>query len=198
MKRSLFVLATAALGSLSIVTLAEYGSLPNPMPVHFDLAGRADGWGSPLVGAWLLPAVSAGVLGASRFFPHEPKREAAEITALFLVALQALVLRAALSGTGELGGFFPLVLGSFQIALGLWFPRLRRNRWIGIRVPWTLGSDENWARTHRFGGALFVTSGLLALLFAVLAPVYVATGVALVALLAASLVATVYSYRLAH
>ena len=41
-------------------------------------------------------------------------------------------------------------LGALFVMLGLVMPRVRRNPWVGVRTPWTLASDENWARTHRF------------------------------------------------
>ena len=32
---------------------------------------------------------------------------------------------------------------------------------MGIRTPWTLSSEENWNKTHRLGGKLWVAAGLL-------------------------------------
>jgi len=47
--------------------------------------------------------------------------------------------------------------------LGNYLPKLRPNRFVGIRTPWTLKSPEVWMRTHRlFGRIIFI--GSLALL----------------------------------
>src|SRR5262249_16835228 len=66
-------------------------------------------------------------------------------------------------GTERIGGALAVLLAMLDIVLGLVFPRLRRNRWIGIRLPWTMSSDENWARAHRFGGKVFVIGGFATL-----------------------------------
>ncbi|HAF86254.1 MAG TPA: hypothetical protein DCG32_07825 [Sphaerochaeta sp.] len=31
-------------------------------------------------------------------------------------------------------------------------PKCKHNYTVGIRIPWTLASEENWNRTHRFAG----------------------------------------------
>ena len=54
-------------------------------------------------------------------------------------------------------------MGAFLFALSFVMPRIRRNPVIGIRVAWTLASDENWARTHRFASYTFAAAGVVAL-----------------------------------
>ncbi len=39
--------------------------------------------------------------------------------------------------------------------------RVRKNPFVGVRTYWTLTSDENWARTHRFAGYAFVGAALI-------------------------------------
>jgi uncharacterized membrane protein len=64
-------------------------------------------------------------------------------------------------------------------------------------VAWTLASDENWARTHRFAGRAFAVSGVISLLGALVGG-SAALAVAVVGVLAASLVPAVYSYVIAR
>jgi uncharacterized membrane protein len=75
--------------------------------------------------------------------------------------------------------------------------RIQRNPVMGIRVAWTLASDENWARTHRFASYTFAASGVVGLL-AGLAGGNAAAPVAIVALLVGALVPAVYSYVVAR
>jgi uncharacterized membrane protein len=85
-------------------------------------------------------------------------------------------------------------LGAFFVLLGLILPRVRKNPWIGIRTPWTLASDENWARTHRFAGYTMVLGGGAAIVAAIAgAPV-----LSLVFILAGAIVPVFYSWRLAR
>ena len=39
--------------------------------------------------------------------------------------------------------------------------RIKQNYTVGIKLPWTLNSEENWNRTHRMASWLFVLCGIL-------------------------------------
>jgi uncharacterized membrane protein len=106
------------------------------------------------------------------------------ITASLLGALHFIMLRTALTGELDAGVSIATVLAAFSVAFGLAMPRLRRNALAGIRVPWTLASDEAWARSHRVGGALFVAGGLAGLVFVALGLPSFAIGSAVAAMLA--------------
>ena len=76
-------------------------------------------------------------------------------------------------------------------------PRIKRNPVMGVRTPWTLTSDENWARTQRVGGYSMVLGGVVAAVFGVLGGT--AGGVvALVAIFVSALVPAAYSLVLAR
>ena len=175
-------------------TVAVYPWLPARMPVHFDLAGRADGFAPRALGAFLLPGAMVVMLAIGR------AREGALAFALSLVAgfflgLQVLVLRAAL-GDGSLGSAMWILSGAFFVALGLVMPRVRRNRWVGVRTPWAMRSPEVWARTQRVGGYAFLACGLVVLATAGDSGV-AASILRLVAIFGAALVPFVYSWRIA-
>jgi immunity protein, SdpI family len=111
-----------------------------------------------------------------------------------LSALQGVILYAALEQPKSVGLTLGLVLGGFWIALGLILPRIRRNPWMGVRTPWTLSSDENWAQTHRVAGFTFCIGGALALLCTLSG----ASALGVVVLLVSALVPAVYSFLLAR
>jgi uncharacterized membrane protein len=59
------------------------------------------------------------------------------------------------------------------IAMGLLFAligsnmyNIKPNYFAGIRLPWTLESEDNWRRTHRFAGKLWFFGGLCIALIA--------------------------------
>ena len=68
----------------------------------------------------------------------------------------------------EVAGIVPVLLGVLFVWIGNYLPKLRRNSTLGVKVSWTLGNEENWNRTHRFAGKLWVGGGLLLLLGALL------------------------------
>lgn len=62
---------------------------------------------------------------------------------------------------GPVGGPATFAIGLMLAGMGNVLPKLRSNFFFGIRTPWTLADEQVWARTHRFGGAAFVASGVL-------------------------------------
>ncbi len=54
-----------------------------------------------------------------------------------------------------------ILIGLLFISLGNLLPKMPKNFFIGIKTPWTLTSEDNWIKTHRLGGTLFVISGLI-------------------------------------
>ena len=54
-----------------------------------------------------------------------------------------------------------IFMGVVMIVIGNYLPKTRRNYIIGIRLPWTLENDENWSKTHRLAGKIWVLGGLL-------------------------------------
>jgi hypothetical protein len=55
---------------------------------------------------------------------------------------------------------FPL-LGLLFIAVGNWLPKIKQNSTLGIKIRWTLYSEENWNKTHRFAGFVWVIGGVI-------------------------------------
>ncbi len=196
--RGVSYVAFAALIAIGIAIAVLYERLPDPMPIHFDLHGRADGFASRAVAACFVPTIAALLAIGGRFAKNRAMAFSLSATAVFLVALHALVLRVSLDGSMVLGGGLGLLLGIFEVTMGLVFPRLRRNRFVGIRVPWSLASDENWARTHRFGGIVFVLGGAATIVVAAILDGTSSAAVSVVMILGMSAVCVVYSYRIAH
>ena len=60
----------------------------------------------------------------------------------------------------------PILLGLVFIIIGNYLPKCKQNYTIGIKIPWTLDSEENWNKTHRFAGRIWVVCGFLMILTA--------------------------------
>lgn len=201
--------AVLSLVCSAMMTVAVYDRLPDPIATHFDLHGQPNGWMPRAMGAWFAPVFGLALWLFVRFVPKvlpasEKKRLpdgqlalVSSLTALFLVAVHALVLYVALVPGASLMRPVWLLLGAFFVALGLVLPRVKRNAFVGIRTAWTLTSDENWARSNRVGGYSMVVGGIGAALAGILGG---ATGgvVAIAFLLGSALVPAVYSLVLAR
>ena len=54
-----------------------------------------------------------------------------------------------------------LLLGMFFTVIGNYMPKAKQSYSMGIKLPWTLNSEENWNRTHRLAGFVWTVGGLL-------------------------------------
>jgi uncharacterized membrane protein len=126
----------------------------------------------------------AAMLLAFRAFPLiDPRREnypkfagAYEgiliIVLLFMLALHLSLLSTMLGKPVAVMRLLPVGIGLLLIGIGALLPKARANWFIGIRTPWTLSNDRVWERTHKFGGAVMIATGVLIAASALLVPVW--------------------------
>ena len=148
--------------------------LPEQMATHWNAAGDIDGWtskpftvfGLPLI---LLAAQWLCVLGTLA----DPKKENHPVKVLHLVlwiipvlslVLGTITYATALGKTVRVEVIMPILIGLILAIVGNYMPKCKQNYTIGIKIPWTLNSEENWNRTHRFAGWLWTFSGIVVML----------------------------------
>ncbi len=185
--------------------LAVYHQLPEQMPNHWNFAGEVDGYGAKAAVVFGMPAFLAAINVLCQFITlADPKRSNADVkvrTLIFwLVPVISLVLNTVtiLVGLGEkisVERIGPLLVGIIFLVIGNYMPKVKQNYTIGIKVPWTLHSEENWRRTHRLGGWMFMLCGVAMMLSAVIAAEFF-LGLMLGVILATAFVPMIYSYIL--
>ena len=185
--------------------LAVYGRLPDEMPVHWNGAGEVDGYGSKAMAVFGMPAFLALVNVACQFITlTDPKHDNTEgkvrTLVFWLIPVISIVMNSVclLVGLGEeisVERIAPLLVGIIFLIIGNYMPKVKQNYTIGIKVPWTLNSEENWRRTHRLGGWMFMLCGVAMMLSAVIAAEFF-LGLMLGIILAAAIVPMIYSYIL--
>lgn len=207
--RRMDAVSLGVIGLTAALTAVVYDRLPERLATHFDLAGNANGWMSRAVGAWFAPVFALALWAFMRFLPRIlPSKERqrlgegsaalmAALTVVFMAAIHVLILYVALVPGASIARVVWILLGVFYVAIGLVLPRFKRNALMGIRTPWTLTSDENWARTQRVGSYAMVVGGVLSALFGALGGV-VGGAVAIGCLLLSALVPAGYSLLLAR
>ena len=150
------------------------GRLPARVPIHWDLAGHENGWGSPLMASLLFPAIATvtylGILAydwgridfkAARAMSPSVARQVRLLVLLLMGVLQVTLLRAVMQGQVPSSSIMVLGISLFLVLLGNILPRTEPNAWDGIRIPPTLENRKVWKRTHRYYGKWLVVSGLL-------------------------------------
>lgn len=66
--------------------------------------------------------------------------------------------------------FVIAMMGVLFIVMGNYLPKVRPNHTFGVRTVWSYTSDENWNKTNRLSGKIFVIGGILMVLIAILRP----------------------------
>lgn len=182
--------------------IALYDRLPDVVATHWNIHNRPDGWSSRAMAVFGIPCIMAALNlvcgGATDRLQSEgvPKRVLALcrwIIPVLSLILVPVMLYSALGVSFDMGRIVCSVLGAMFIIIGNYLPKCRRNGVVGIKIPWTLSSDENWDKTHRFAGFVWIVCGAAAIVGGWTKPV-----VAIVALVAMILLPVVYSGILKH
>jgi uncharacterized membrane protein len=186
-----------------------YPSLPQRVPTHWNIEGKVDGWGDKSWATFLVPAMMIAFLVLFAFLPAlSPKHFEVDsfrstylyilvlLTALFFY-MNGVILLATWQevregpkfmdvGRALIGGMF-----LFFALLGNVMGKVRKNFYIGIRVPWTLASDRVWNDTHRLAAWVMVSVGVIGFLLVIAgASPIVAIGL----LIGSMLIPVVYSF----
>ena len=179
-----------------------YDRLPDVVATHWGLNGQPDGWSAKWMACFGIPGfmaainliVSIATEGESRL--NGTSRVVVDISRWIVPVLSIIMVPMMLFY--ELGYEMNVekivctIMGVLFVVLGNYLPKCRQNYYVGIKLPWTLSSEENWNKTHRLGGFVWMICGILMLISAWAGTSWVTVAV----LFAMILIPTVYSYIL--
>lgn len=143
------------------------------IPVHWGLDGKPDRYGGKLEGLGMMPLITGILIILFWAIPKiEPRKLNFEksmkaykvIVGLLMVlmfVIHASTIINALGVSFNLDRVVFLAVGVLFIGIGNVMGKIRSNFFMGIRTPWTLSSELSWRKTHRLGGWLFVSMGLI-------------------------------------
>ena len=156
---------------------ALYPRLPETMATHWDFSGNANGWSSRAATVFGLPlfilALHLVCFYAESRETKKNRNPVLRTVLLWFCPAVSLLGGAVTLGTGlgyemHISTVVPVFVGLLFLILGNYLPKIRQNCTMGIKLPWTLASEENWTHTHRVAGFTWVAAGLLMLLSALL------------------------------
>lgn len=163
-----------------IFSAAVYKDLPEQMAIHWGPGNEPDGWAPRAFAAFGLPVVIAVLnllchIGSNRAGQKERQPGAVLLFCKWLPAILSLIatpmiLLAALGWELPIGTIALCIVGVLLLFVGNYLPKCRQNRTMGIRLPWTLRSEENWDKTHRMAGPLWMLGGVAVLVLAFFVP----------------------------
>lgn len=196
----------------SVVTLLPmvfgilfWNRLPDVITTHWGADGVADGF-SGKAAAVFIPAGILFILNLvcifAAFFDkknYNQNRKAMSIV-FWIVPIISLLVNGMMYSTAFGMGFnlfwlMPALFGLLFVVLGNYMPKVRQNRTLGIKLTWTLRNEENWNKTHRLSGKLWVGGGLVLIATAFLATKVMLT---IMAVVTVSMIAVpfIYSYTI--
>lgn len=203
-KKTEIVLTTLICLLPMLAGIVLYSKLPDQVPTHFDFSGEVNGWSSKNFAVFGMPLMMAGFNLFLQFaLRTDPKRQnmshalrtiSVWTIPVLSVLVYALVMRAGLGYTTPTETIVPVLVGVLFVAIGNYLPKTRQSYTMGIKLPWTLASEENWNRTHRLAGFLWVIGGILLILLTLLR--LWNTWTFLLVIIPMSVVPMIYSYLL--
>ncbi len=209
MTRNYWIIAIVLTALVWAVSGWFYPSLPQSIPTHWNIHGKVDGYGDKRWAVFMTPLFTTGMLIFFALMPAlSPKHfevDSFRSTYLFIMVIivalfayiQMMILLTTwqdVSGGAKWFDANRALVGGLLVFFGLMgnvMGKVRKNFYIGIRVPWTLASERVWNDTHRLAAWLMVVGSVFGLIIIVTGlPMAIAIG----SLIVSAIVPVVYSF----
>ena len=220
MKRIMWFFALIPVAVTSIVLQF----MPDIIPMHHDLAGNTDRWGSKME-SFIFPVI---IMFITLFWyllirVYEKKAVNAEVEkeqleaksaakVLSIVGLSQAVMfgimhyfilyssyvQASTGGsksTIDIAKVSCILCGIMFVVLGNFMTKAKKNSVVGVRTVWSMHNDNTWRKSNRFGAISIVVAGVLTIITAAFANGITSTILLLVYLLSATIIAILYSKK---
>lgn len=202
--RMLLILSVCIILLQTVIGVALWDQLPDPIATHFDLHNEPNGWTSRAFTVFGMPLVLLALHFACVLISCSPahmmKNYSPKVRRVLLLIIPATSLLMmtlcygyALGTPFDIARIVLVFVGVIFVVTGNYLPKLRRNYTTGIKLPWTMTNDENWNRTHRMAAPIWVICGLLIIVMGLIGA---ASWIAPAAILAAVFLPTAYSFAL--
>ena len=166
---------------LILPAIAAFAAMPfatNRVPMQWGIDGRVN-WTAPKEwGLIVMPLTTFLIFGLVLWFERrDPARHRDADGSLtshgkatrsirlgisaMLGAVTLIQIAAALGRHPDVSRLVPSLVALLIAFLGNFFGKLKPNRYVGIRVPWTMNSENVWRITHRISGWLYTASSLI-------------------------------------
>lgn len=201
--KMLMLLGSAIILLQTVIGVLLWDRLPDPIATHFGFHNEPNGWSSKAFTVFGMPLVLLAlhwICLLAECAPNRVSNYSAKIKYLliFIVPATSILMMVicygyALGAAFNIGRIMLVFVGAIFAVTGNYLPKIRRNYTTGIKLPWTLGSEENWNRTHRMAAPVWVLSGIALI---VLGLIGYTNWLAFIVIAAAVLIPTAYSFAL--
>lgn len=169
-----------------VVTLIVLPVLPDRVPMHYNIRGEVDRWGSKYENL-IFPAVviatglvlksaskmpSSGMPSRKRDHDRDSQERLTILVGIFTLLLfngmtyfflylGYVRAKPDLTQAMDLNKTLFIILGFILIGIGSIMPRLKMNSLIGLRTTWSMANERAWSLSQRFGGTAMILTGIL-------------------------------------
>ena len=221
MKKLMWIISFIALAGTAIVL--PY--MPDSVPMHYDMSGNIDRWGSKYENM-IFPIIILIMALFWTLFIRYYDRKAEEAsnekesagsrsnakvigiaglcTSVMFTVMQGFILygsyteavSGALQETVDIGRVTCILMGILFIVIGNFMTKTRINSNVGVRVHWSRYNETTWRKSNRFGAIAFIIAGVLTILTAVfMKNSFAAVMIAVFYIILASIASVAYAHR---
>lgn len=192
MKKRINVITTLLCLSPIILGVIFYSKLPDSMATHFNMRNEPNGYMPKNIALFGLPVVMAVIQFVVCFMMDQDYRKKnvpkkMENLCKFLVPIccmmaQSVTVMYGLNESVNVSSVVIVGLGMIFLCIGNLLPKCKYNYVVGIKIPTTFGSEENWNKTHRVAGFVWVI-GSLGMIIAGIVKCYIVASVIVVVII---------------
>jgi len=220
MKKIMWIISFIALIGTAIVL--QY--MPDRVPMHYDMSGNIDRWGSKYENMIFPIIILLMSLFWTLFIRHydrkaekvsDEKESAGARSNAKVIGIAGLCMAAmftvmqgfllygsyteAISGaereTVDIAKVTCILMGIFFILIGNVMTKTRINSNVGVRVRWSRYNETTWRKSNRFGAIAIIAAGLLTIITATfMKNSFAAIMIAVFYIILASIASVVYAY----
>lgn len=184
-----------------IVGLILWNRLPETMATHWGANNEANGWSSREFVVFGMPVILMALhllaVGATMVDPKK-RNIGNRMFGILLWIVPVIswftmmtIYLSALGSKINIGLVANILVGAVFIIVGNYLPKNKQNYSVGIKLPWTLDDEENWNKTNRLSGYLFIICG-----FVFIVNAFFLSVLPIVVTVLAVIIPAVYSYSL--
>lgn len=179
-----------------------WNRLPEKIATHFDMHNVANGWSSKPEAVFGIPFILLllhlfCVIATS----SDPRRKNINrrifTMILWIIPVVSVITCMSIYGLAlgmdlDIGVVVNIMVGIVFIITGNYIHKVKQNYTVGVRIPWTLNSEENWNRTNRMAGWMLILAGIFCIVNSLMQRIEII----IAAILLAALVPMIYSFIL--
>ena len=210
-------------GVTLISTIIMLFIFPDTIPVHFDINGVVDRWGSKYEMLVLPVVMFLSIFMFDKIMKDylkkadsgDDEKQKAELLSnikvikisVWIMLILFAVINAFLLYTScsqvypeknlpslDITKAVTITMGITFIVMGNYIPKTRRNRSIGFRFPWTLYNDTTWNKSNRFSSHVMIIAGSISIIAALFVKKFISTLIMIGSLLISIIIIMIYAY----